>query len=44
MAAMLGDISEVSIEFQTSIDVPNGGVLFALPAIGLLHNTQKHFQ
>jgi len=47
MAAMLGDISEVSIEFQTSIDVPNGGVLFALPAllaIGLLQNTQKHFQ
>lgn len=47
MAAMLGQISEVPIEFQASIDVPNGGVLFALPAllsIGLLHNTQKHFQ
>ncbi len=47
MAAMLGQISEVSIEFKASTDVPNGGVLFALPAllaIGLLHSTQKYFR
>ncbi len=47
MAAMLGQISVVPIRFQASNDVPNGGVLFALPAllaIGLLHNTQKYFQ
>jgi|TARA_B100001964_G_C14229476_1_gene599319 hypothetical protein len=47
MAAMLGQISEVPIEFKASTDVPNAGVLFALPALlamGLLHNTQKHFQ
>lgn len=46
VAAMMGEISEVSIDFQASIDVPNGGVLLALPAllaIGLLHHTQKHF-
>jgi hypothetical protein len=47
MAAMLGQISEVPIQFQASNDVPNGGVLLALPAllaIGLLHNTRKYFQ
>jgi hypothetical protein len=47
MAAMLGQIREVPIRCQASNDVPNGGVLFALPAllaIGLLHNTQKYFQ
>ncbi len=29
MAAMLGQISEVPIQFQASNDVPNGGVLLA---------------
>jgi len=38
---------EVPINFQASVDIPKGGVLFALPAllaIGLLNHTQKHFQ
>ncbi len=47
VAAMVGDISEVPLDFKASESVPNAGVLFALPALlsmGLLHNTQKHFQ
>ena len=47
VAAMVGDISEVAIDFQGAFDVPKGGVLFSLPALlsmGLLHNTKKHFQ
>lgn len=47
VAAMMGEISEVSVDFKRSNSVPNAGVLFALPAllaIGLLHNTQKYFQ
>ena len=47
VAAMVGDIQEVSIDFQACLDVPNGGVLLALPsllAVGLLHHTKKHFQ
>ncbi len=47
VGAMMGNIQEVSIDFQATLDVPNGGVLFALPsllAIGLLHHTEKHFQ
>lgn len=47
VAAMVGDIQEVSIDFQACLDVPNGGVLLALPsllAVGLLHHTHKHFQ
>ncbi len=45
VAAMVGDISEVPLDFKASESVPNAGVLFALPALlsmGLLHNTQKH--
>ena len=47
VAAMVGDISEVSVDFEASESVPNGGVLFALPALlslGLLHNTNRYFQ
>ncbi len=47
VAAMMGDISEVALDFEASESVPNGGVLFALPALlslGLLHNTNKYFQ
>lgn len=47
VAAMMGEISEVPIDFQPSNSVPNAGVLLALPAllaIGLLHHTQKYFQ
>jgi len=47
LAAMVGDISEVPLEFEASESIPNAGVLFALPvllSIGLLHNTKKYFQ
>ena len=47
VAAMVGDISEVTIDFQGAFDVPNGGVLLSLPALlsmGLLQHTQKHFR
>jgi len=47
IAAMVGDISEVPLNFKASESVPNGGVLFALPALlsmGLLHNSNKYFQ
>lgn len=46
VAARLGLVQGVSIEFQQSLDVVNGGVLFALPALlecGLLRHTGKHF-
>ena len=46
VAAMMGEINEAPLDFEASESVPNGGVLFALPAllsIGLLHNTQKYF-
>lgn len=46
VAAMVGDITEVSLEFKASESVPNAGVLFALPAllsIGLLHNVRNYF-
>ena len=47
VAAMVGDISEVPIQFHGALDVPNGGVLFSLPALlanGLLHHTKNYFQ
>lgn len=45
--ASVGMISSAPVEFQNSVDVPNGGVLLALPSLlltGLLSHTQKHFQ
>ncbi|MEN8250583.1 MAG: putative transposase [Bacteroidota bacterium] len=47
VAAMVGDIKEVSIEFQSTLDVPKAGVLLALPALlatGLLQNTRHYFK
>ena len=47
VAAMMGEISEVALDFKASESVPNAGVLFALPAllsVGLLHHTEKHVQ
>jgi prepilin-type processing-associated H-X9-DG protein len=47
MAASVGDLTAVEPVFQPVSDVPNGGVLLALPAllaIGLLHQAQKYFQ
>ena len=47
MAASVGDLVAVEPVFQAASDVPNGGVLLALPAllaVGLLHQTEKYFQ
>ena len=47
MAASMGDLTAVEPVFQAVSDVPNGGVLFALPAllaVGLLHQAHKYFQ
>ncbi len=46
VAASLGKVNGVSIEFQACADVPYGGVLLALPALlgtGLLRHTGQHF-
>jgi len=46
VAASLGDLAFVTPEFQPVLDVPNGGVLFALPALlamGLLKYTERFF-
>jgi len=40
-------IESVPIEFQSSLDVSNAGILLALPSLlatGLLNHTEKHFQ
>ncbi len=47
VAASVGELTAVAPVFQTVLDVPNGGVLFALPAllaVGLLHQAKKYFQ
>jgi hypothetical protein len=47
VAASIGDLESVTPEFQTVLDVPNGGVLFALPtllAMGLLKYTDQFFK
>ena len=46
VAASLGEINGVSPAFQTSVDIPYGGVLFALPAllsVGLLNCVRPYF-
>jgi hypothetical protein len=47
VAASIGDLESVAPEFQPVVDVPNGGVLFALPALlamGLLKYTEQFFK
>ena len=47
MAASMGELTAVEPVFRAVSDVPNGGVLFALPAllaVGLLHQARKYFQ
>ncbi|MGR8997895.1 MAG: putative transposase, partial [Gammaproteobacteria bacterium] len=47
VAASIGDLESVTPEFQPVVDVPNGGVLFALPALlamGLLKYTEQFFK
>jgi len=47
IAASLGKFDAVEPVFPASLDVPNAGVLFALPALlvsGLLAHADKYFQ
>jgi len=47
MAASVGQLNAVEPSFVASLDVPNAGVLFALPALlvsGLLRHAGKYFQ
>ncbi len=47
MLASVGKLRSASIDFQQTVDVPNAGVLLALPALlanGLLSHTGKYFQ
>jgi len=47
VAASIGKLDEAAIEFKAALDVPDGGVLLALPALlagGLLRHAQKYFQ
>ncbi len=47
VAASLGELDEVGINFQPALDVPHGGVLLALPALcvsGLLRHARKYFE
>lgn len=47
VAASVGELTAVEPVFQAVSDVPNGGVLLALPAllaIGLLHQAEKYFR
>jgi len=46
VAATMGLVHGVELEFQHCVDVVNGAVLFALPALlawGLLHHTDTYF-
>jgi len=46
VAAAVGSLHEAPLQFSHSVDVVNGGVLFALPALlvnGLLRRTAEHF-
>ena len=45
--ASVGKLHSASIEFRPAVDVANGGVLFAIPALlanGLLSHTRGHFE
>ena len=47
VAASVGELESVAPAFQSALDVPNGGVLFALPAllaVGLLDSTERYFE
>jgi len=47
VAASVGELEYVTPDFEAVLDVPNGGVLFALPALmasGLLKFTARFFQ
>lgn len=46
VAASCGQLREAPVQFETALDVPNGGVLCSLPALvtnGLVKNTASYF-
>jgi hypothetical protein len=47
VAAAMGELNGAPIEFETAVDIPQGGVLLALPALlvtGLLRHTPRLYQ
>jgi hypothetical protein len=47
VAASVGELESIAPDFQPALDVPNGGVLFALRALlalGLLESTPRYFE
>ncbi len=47
VAASVGELASVAPAFEPALDIPNGGVLFSLPAllaVGLLESTARYFQ
>ena len=47
LAASVGELDAVAPDFSPALDVPNGGVLCALPAllaVGLLADVERHLQ
>jgi len=46
LAASIGELDGAPVSFQAALDVPHGGVLFALPALlatGLLRHAARYF-
>ena len=47
LAASVGELDAVAPDFTPALDVPNGGLLCALPAllaVGLLEGVERHLQ
>ena len=47
VAAAMGALNEAPIQFESALDIPQGGVLLALPALlvmGLLRHTRRFYQ
>jgi len=47
VAAAMGDLKSAPIEFEAAVDIPEGGVLLALPALlaaGLLRHTPTFYE
>lgn len=47
VAAAMGALHEAPVQFENALDIPQGGVLLALPALlglGLLRHTRQHYE
>lgn len=47
VAAAMGALHEAPIQFESALDIPQGGVLLALPAllaVGLLRHTRRYYE